>query len=68
MVRCEICGDGDRTNGAIMQIQYAAIGERIRSRRLEMGLTRHSWGVWPASQAPSWVAWNGPRRSPPWRR
>ena len=28
----------------IMQIQYAAIGERIRSRRLEMGLTQAQLG------------------------
>ena len=39
-VYCENCETGDRTNDGITQIQYAAIGARIRSRRLEMGLTQ----------------------------
>lgn len=41
---CENCETGDRTNDGITQIQYAAIGARIRSRRLEMGLTQAQLG------------------------
>ncbi len=43
-VYCENCETGDRTNDGITQIQYAAIGARIRSRRLEMGLTQAQLG------------------------
>ena len=43
-MRCENCGTEDSINGGITQIQFAAIGERIRSRRLEMGLTQAQLG------------------------
>ena len=41
---CEDCETEDRISGGITQIQYASIGERIRSRRLEMGLTQAQLG------------------------